>query len=69
MGRYKAVTKPPIKTPKTTITVGVIMGGYGKESNIGTWLIVTPIVLAVLFALFIPAVRRRRAADNPSPAV
>ena len=54
---------------KTTITVGVIMGGYGKESNIGTWLIVTPIVLAVLFALFIPAVRRRRAADNPSPAV
>lgn len=46
---------------KTTVALAVSVGGYGRESNIGTWLIVTPIVLAVLVALFIPAARRRKA--------
>ena len=45
---------------KTTVALAVSVGGYDKESNIGTWLIVTPIVMAVLVALFIPAARRRR---------
>lgn len=45
---------------KATVALGVQVGDYKKESNIATWLIVTPIVLAVMAALFLPAVRRRR---------
>jgi len=45
---------------KATVALGVQVGEYKKESNIATWLIVTPIVLAVMVALFLPAVRRRR---------
>ena len=44
-------------------TLGVRVGSYGKESNVATWLIVVPIVVAVLSALFLPpAFRRRRRA-------
>ena len=43
-----------------TLTVGVKVGEWKKESSITVWLIVLPIVLAVLGALTLPATRRRR---------
>ena len=43
-----------------TLTVGVKVGDWKKESSITVWLIVLPIVLAVIGALTLPATRRRR---------
>ena len=43
-----------------TLTVGVKVGEWKKESSITTWLIILPIVAAVLGALTLPATRRRR---------
>lgn len=43
-----------------SLTVGVLVGDWEKSSNIATWLIVLPIVLAVSGALALPATRRRR---------
>jgi hypothetical protein len=46
-----------------TFTLGVTVREFAKESNIATWLIVVPILLAVGAALFMPpALRRRRRA-------
>ena len=43
-----------------TLTVGVKVGDWKKERSITVWLIVLPIVVAVLGALTLPATRRRR---------
>ena len=43
-----------------TLTVGVKVGDWKKERSITVWLIVLPIVLAVIGALTLPATRRRR---------
>lgn len=43
-----------------TLAVGVNVGEWKKESSLTVWLIVTPIVVAVLGALLLPATRRRR---------
>ncbi len=43
-----------------TLTVGVMVGEWKKEKSITIWLIVLPIVLAILGALVLPATRRRR---------
>lgn len=43
-----------------TLTVGVLVGDWEKSTNIATWLIVLPIILAVGGALALPATRRRR---------
>lgn len=43
-----------------TLAVGINIGEWEKESSITVWLIVLPIVLAVLGALLLPATRRRR---------
>ena len=41
-------------------TLGVAVGAYKKERNMALWVIVTPVVLAVGLAMFLPAVYRRR---------
>ena len=43
-----------------TLTVGVKVGDWEKESSVAVWLIVLPILLAVAGALTLPATRRRR---------
>lgn len=43
-----------------TLTVGIKVGEWKKESSLAVWLIVLPIVLAVVGALTLPATRRRR---------
>ncbi len=43
-----------------TVTVGVMVGEWESGPAIAVWLIVVPIILAVLGALVIPATRRRR---------
>ena len=43
-----------------TLTVGVKIGEWKKERSIALWLIILPIVLAVLGALLLPATRRRK---------
>jgi hypothetical protein len=43
-----------------TLAVGVMVGEWKKEKSITIWLIVLPIVLAILGALVLPATRRRR---------
>lgn len=43
-----------------TLTVGVKVGDWEKESSLAVWLIVLPIVLAASGALTLPATRRRR---------
>jgi phosphate/sulfate permease len=43
-----------------TLAVGVNVGEWKKESSLTVWLIVVPIVAAVLGALLLPATRRRR---------
>jgi protein involved in polysaccharide export with SLBB domain len=43
-----------------TLAVGVTVGEWKTERNVAFWLIVLPIVAAVLGALAIPATRRRR---------
>lgn len=43
-----------------TLAVGINVGEWEKESSLTVWLIVLPIVLAVLGALLLPATRRRR---------
>jgi cytochrome c-type biogenesis protein CcmH/NrfF len=40
--------------------VGVLVGDWTKESNLALWLLVTPLVLAIVGALVLPATRRRR---------
>lgn len=47
------------KVEDTTLTVGLMVGEWGKE-GVATWLIVVPLVLAVLLAVFIPTTLRRR---------
>lgn len=49
-----------------TLTVGVKVGEWKKESSVTVWLIVTPIVAAVVGAMTIPATRRRRRKDAPA---
>jgi hypothetical protein len=46
-------------------TLGVAVGAYKKERNMAVWVIITPVVLAVGLAMFLPAVYRRR---KKSPA-
>ena len=41
-------------------TLGVAVGSYKKETSMALWVIITPVVLAVGLALFLPAVYRRR---------
>ncbi len=43
-----------------TLAVGVMVGEWKKEKSITIWLIVLPIVLAIMGALALPATRRRR---------
>jgi hypothetical protein len=43
-----------------SLVVGVLVGEWEKSTNLATWLIVLPIVLAVGGALALPATRRRR---------
>ena len=43
-----------------TLTVGVMVGEWESAGGVAVWLIVLPIVLAVLGALVLPATRRRR---------
>ncbi len=43
-----------------TLAVGVMVGEWKKERSITIWLIVLPIVLAIMGALALPATRRRR---------
>lgn len=43
-----------------TLAVGVMVGEWKKERSITIWLIVFPIVLAIMGALVLPATRRRR---------
>lgn len=43
-----------------TFTLGIVVREFTKESNLATWLIVTPILLAVAAALFLPPAMRRR---------
>lgn len=43
-----------------TLAVGVLLGSWDKGPNVTVWLIVMPIVLAVVGALTLPATRRRR---------
>ena len=45
---------------EATLTIGLAVGEWKKSKNIATWLIVLPIVLAVIGALTLPATRRRR---------
>lgn len=46
-------------------TLGIAIGSYKKEANMALWMIITPVVLAVGLALFLPAAYRRR---KKSPA-
>ncbi|NBU38575.1 MAG: hypothetical protein EBS32_10155 [Actinobacteria bacterium] len=56
-----AITTKAEGEDEVTFTLGVIVRKFTKESNIATWLIVVPILLAVGAALFLPpALRRRR---------
>ena len=41
-------------------TLGIAIGSYKKEVNMALWMIITPVVLAVGLALFLPAAYRRR---------
>ena len=43
-----------------TLAVGINVGEWEKESSIATWLIVLPILAAMVGALTLPATRRRR---------
>ncbi len=43
-----------------TLTVGVMVGEWKKEKSITIWLIILPIIFAILGALVLPATRRRR---------
>lgn len=45
---------------KASFTLGIAIGNFAKERNMAVWVIATPVVLAVLSALFLPAVYRRR---------
>lgn len=45
---------------KSIIGVGLRIGAYEKESGLSTWLIVIPVLLAVLAALVLPTTLRRR---------
>jgi hypothetical protein len=42
------------------LTLGITVGSYKKEVNMALWMIITPVVLAVGLALFLPAAYRRR---------
>ena len=44
----------------SVIGVGLRIGAYEKESGISTWLIVVPVLLAVIAALVLPTTLRRR---------
>lgn len=48
-----------------TFTVGVLVGDWTKESNLALWLLVAPIVVAIVGALVLPATRRRRRSTAP----
>lgn len=43
-----------------TLAVGIDIGEWKKESTLTVWLIVLPIVAAVIGALALPATRRRK---------
>ncbi|MFM7263900.1 MAG: hypothetical protein ACKO1X_09175 [Acidimicrobiales bacterium] len=48
----------------TTIAVGLRIGDFDKESNIATRLIIAALVLAILLAILLPAVSRRRPGET-----
>ena len=43
-----------------TLAVGINVGEWEKDSSLATWLIVLPIIAAMIGALTLPATRRRR---------
>ena len=43
-----------------TLTVGVVVGEWKGSPRVALWLIVTPLVIAMVGALVLPATRRRR---------
>lgn len=48
-----------------TLAVGINVGSYKNSLKVPTWLLVTPLVMAVGFAMFLPpAVRQRRKRDK-----
>ena len=55
-----AVVATTMEGKPATLTVGVKVGSWKKESSMVVWLIVLPILLAVAGALALPATRRRR---------
>lgn len=60
-GPHRIVVVARTKDGKpATLAVGVNVGEWQKESSLTLWLIVTPIVVAVVGALVLPATRRRR---------
>jgi hypothetical protein len=56
--RIAVVTKTSDGKP-ATLTVGVMVGDWDGGANVALWLIVLPIVFAVLGALLLPATRRQ----------
>lgn len=60
-GPHRVVVVARTKDGKpATLAVGVNVGEWQKESSLTLWLIATPIVVAVVGALVLPATRRRR---------
>ena len=57
--RIAIVTKSKNGQP-TTVTVGVMVGEWRKESTVPLWLIVLPLVAASVGAIAIPATRRNK---------
>jgi hypothetical protein len=56
-----AIVMNPKGGKAVTFTLGIAVKKFSKESRMLTWLIVTPLVAAVLSAMFLPpALRRRR---------
>jgi hypothetical protein len=56
-----AITTKPKNGEPVTFTLGIAVREYSKESRMVTWLIVTPIAVAMLSAFFLPpALRKRR---------
>jgi len=60
-GQHRITIVAELETGKPVeFTLGVGVGEFTKSNNVATWLIATPIVLAILFAFFLPPAFRRR---------